>query len=121
MLDYDLFKVVVAPEYAEMSNSDLDVFATEAELEISQKAFGKFYPRCVALITAHLINLSKRSANGSSSSPGELKKVKVGDLEREYAVSAADAKTNGSYSLTIYGKEFVRLRKKVLMGPKFVS
>ena len=121
MLNYDLFRVVVAPEYAALSNATLDIFAAEAEIEISVKAFGKRYPRAVALITAHLINMSKRSEDGSSSSSGELKKIKVGDLEREFAVSSADSKSNGSYNLTTYGKEFLRLRKQSLMGPKFVG
>ena len=120
MLNYDLFRVVVAPEYAALSNATLDIFAAEAELEVSVKAFGKRYPRAVALITAHLINMSKRSEDGSSSSSGELKKIKVGDLEREFAVSS-DSKSSGSYNLTTYGKEFLRLRKQSLMGPKFVG
>jgi len=121
MLNYNLFRIVVAPEYAAMSNGELDVFATEAEIEVSKKTFGKHHPRALALITAHLINMSKRSADGSSSTTGELKKVKVGDLEREFAVNAADAKSGGSYNLTTYGKEFIRIRKQVLKGPKFVS
>ena len=121
MLNYDLFRKVVAPEYASMIDADLDVFAAEAEIEVSLKAFGKFYDRAVALITAHLIAMSERyKTMGGNSATGQLSKTKVGDLERQF-LSSGDSGKNGSYDLTTYGTEFIRIRKKVLMGPKFVS
>lgn len=124
MLNYELFRKVVAPEYASKDNLELDLFASEAECEVAASKWGCRYDRAVALITAHLIAMSERAKNSGtgSSGTGALKKVKVGQLEREFDVgSGVEADANGSYNLTIYGKEFVRLRKQVLKGPIFVS
>ena len=119
-LNYQLFRVVVAPAYAGMTDAELDVFAAEAEIEISKKKWLTRYDRGVAYITAHLITMSKKSAkSGGDSETGPLKKKKVGNLEREFGVN--NENKDGSYSLTTYGMEFLRLRKQVFMGPKFVS
>lgn len=119
-LNYELFKKVVAPEYANKSNAELDMFAVEAEIEVTEKVWLTRYPRAVALLTAHLIAMSERNKTmGGNAATGSLKKTKVGDLEREFA--SKDSGNDGSYSLTIYGVEFLRLRKQVLMGPKFVG
>lgn len=123
MLNYELFRVVVAPEFADTDkypNSTLDLFAAEAECEVSATAWGCKYDRAVALITAHLISMSKKSSEGGSSGAGQVKKVKVGQLEREYDVGSGSDSTN-AYNLTTYGKEFLRLRKQILRGPIFVS
>lgn len=121
MLNYVLFRNVVAPEFKDMTDVELDAFAAEAECEISQKKWGCRYDRAVALITAHLIALSKKSANGTTDSgSAQLKRVKVGQLEREFDVDS-DADSTNTYNLTLYGKEFLRLRKQILKGPIFVS
>lgn len=121
-LNYELFRKVVAPEYASKTDAELDLFATEAECEVSQKKWGCKYDRAVALITAHLIAMSERAKNSGtgSSGTGQMKKVKVGQLEREFDVGSSSDE-DGSYSLTIYGKEFIRIRKQLLKGPIFVS
>lgn len=123
MLNYDLFRKVVAPEFSDVNtypNSTLDLFAAEAECEVSATAWGCRYDRAVALITAHLISMSKKSSEGGSGGTGQIKKVKVGQLEREYDVGSGSDSSN-SYNLTVYGKEFLRLRKQILKGPIFVS
>ena len=118
-LNEHLFKVVVAPEFANEPN--LDLFATEAECEVNINVWGCRYDRAVALITAHLIAMSKKSNGmGGSSVTGQLRKVKVGDLERDFA-SGSTADKNGSYDLTTYGAEFLRIRKQVLKGPRFIG
>jgi hypothetical protein len=124
MLNYELFRKVVAPEYASMTNAELDLFASEAECEVSEKKWGCKYDRAVALITAHLIAMSERAKNSGTGSKGtgQVKKVKVGQLEREFDTgSNSESKNNGSYDLTIYGKEFIRIRKQLLKSPIFVS
>ena len=119
MLNYELFRKVVAPEYADMLDADLDPFASEAECEIAKSKWGCRYDRAVALITAHLIAISKRPEGfGGNAATGELKKVKVGDLEREFQSSSSN--DDSAYGLTIYGKEFIRIRKQILKGPIFV-
>lgn len=123
MLNYELFRKVIAPEYAKKTDAELDLFATEAECEVSEKKWGCKYDRAVGLITAHLIAMSERAKNSGtgSSGTGQLTKVKVGQLERTFDAGAGTGSDDGSYNLTIYGKEFIRIRKQLLKGPIFVS
>ena len=125
MINIDLFKKVVAPEFESMDDETIELFADEAKIELSESAWGKRYPRALCLITAHMIKLSKKTAadagTDSTGSINELKKIKVGDLEKEYAVSNKQNGTDqDTYGLTLYGKEFLRLRKQLLITPMFV-
>ena len=116
----DLFKKLVAPEFKNKSSSSLEPFVNEALLEVSEKKWGKFHPRAWALMTAHLLKMFDISKTGQASAGNvQIKKTKVGDLEREFAVS--QTKDKDTLDLTIYGKEYIRLRKKILKGPLFVS
>jgi len=116
----DLFKKVVAPEYKGKPETKISLFYTEAALEVSESKWGKYHPRAWALMTAHLMKMFDISDLGQASGGNaQLKKVKVGDLEREFAVS--ETKGKDTLELTIYGKEYIRLRKKILKGPLFVS
>jgi hypothetical protein len=118
-LDYDLFRNVVAPEYATKTNEELDPFAEQAEIEITDSVWKTRYDRGVALLTAHLIKVSELyQSQGGTSSSGQLVETKVGDLRRKFA---ENKQSNGSYNLSTYGSEFLRLRKQVLMGPIFVT
>ena len=120
IFDYNLFRIVVAPEYADESDDTLDLFSAESALEVSETVWGKFHPRAWCLMTAHLLKMRDISVNGqSSTAQNQIKKTKVGDLEREYAVP--ENKKTDSLSLTIYGQELKRLSKKVLTTPLFVS
>lgn len=123
--NYDLFRKVVAPEFAEMTDSDIDLFANEAKIEIAESVWRARYPRAWCLLTAHIIKLSKKTAadggDETTGSVNELRRVKVGDLEREYAVPQKQTSGDDTLGLTLYGKEFLRLRKQVLITPLFVS
>lgn len=120
--NYELFRVVVAPEFASKTDAEIDLFANEAlcEVNCNKSRWGCRYDRAWALITAHMMKLSEISKNGSSGGGGPLKKVKVGQLEREYDTASSTEAKNGSYNLTNYGLEYIRLRKKNLSSPIFV-
>ena len=118
-LNATLFRTVVAPEYAAKTDDELEPFAAEAELEIAPSKWGKFEPRALALMTAHLLKMGDISAAKATQSSGSrIKKTKVGDLSREYQMSG---KNDDSLDLTTYGEELKRLRKRILKGPIFVG
>lgn len=118
--NFTMFKKVVAPEFKDRTEAEIQCFADEAVLELSEQVWGKRHPRAWALITAHLMAIADRSSAGGNAGTGQLKKVKVGQLEREFDVGSGDDSAN-AYNLTIYGKEYLRLRKQVLMGPILVG
>lgn len=121
MIDLALFRVVVAPEFAAMTDDQINLFGTEAEIEVAERIFGPRYPRACCLITAHLIAMAKKAEKlGGVNSTGQVIKTKVGDLERQYSNDSMNGAVN-SYDLTSYGKEFKRLRQQCLMTPLFVS
>ena len=101
-----MFRKVVAKEYASRSDEDLNLFASEAALELNSEIFGDLYPRCLCLLTAHLIFVSERSAELT----GVMESAKAGNVENKWKV----AETNHDYSLSKYGQEYLRLRKQVV-------
>lgn len=117
--NYSTFRTVVAPEFSSMSDAEILDFANVAKCQVSVKCFGCRYDYAWGLMTAHLIKVSKLG-NNSSGAVGELKRTKVGQLEREYATDGTNA-SKDSFNLTKYGKEFVRLRKQNVKSPVFVS
>lgn len=120
IFDETLFKTVVAPEFSSKTTTDLALFVSEALLEVSPTKWGKWHPRGWALMTAHLLKMQEVSASGQASGGNaQLKKTKVGNLEREFAVSQNIE--GDTLDLTIYGKELKRLRKRFLKAPLFVG
>lgn len=118
----ELFKKVVAIEYQDMDDEDLELFYNEAILEVDQTRFGRFYPRSVALMMAHLIALTNKAKTiGMNNQSGQIKKVTVGDLSREYAVAETSNFGDGDLASTIYGAEFLRLRKRILFTPVYIA
>ena len=112
----DLFKTVVAPEYATLGDSTINQFATEAVNEVSQKVFGNFFQRAWANLTAHLIFVSKRDPEVV----GVLDSVRAGQVERRYMNMDRHGQ-DPQYLVSKYGKEFLRLRRSVVRGPIFLS
>ena len=111
-LNLDLFKTVVAPAYKDEGDSTINEFATAALDEISQQAFGKYFQRAWANLTAHLIFVSKRD----SDIVGAIDSIKVGQVERRFMNSDRIDQDPG-YSISKYGREFLRLRKFIVRGP----
>ena len=111
-LDLKIFKIVVAPEYAQMSEDDIKAFADAALLEVSPEKFGKYFQRAWANLTAHFVFLSKRD----SETVGILDSVKVGQVEHRY-LNFEKAGQDPNYLVSKYGKEFLRLRSMITRGP----
>lgn len=46
------------PEFKEVDYEKIDLFLSDAEMEVSQSRWGKLYQRGVLALTAHLLRLS---------------------------------------------------------------
>ena len=115
-LNLNLFKTVVAPEYKDEGDSTINEFAAAALDEVSQKAFGKFFQRAWANLTAHLIFVSKRD----SEITGILDGVKIGQIDKRY-LNPDRMGQDPQYLISKYGKEFLRLRRQIVRGPIFLT
>ena len=107
-----LFKIVVAPEYANEGDTTINTFAAAALTEIDQAAFGATFLRAWANLTAHFIFTSKRSPDIT----GALDSVKVGQVEHRY-INQDRHDQDSQYLTNKYGKEYLRLRRQILRGP----
>lgn len=103
--------IKVAPELSSEETSRINYFITEAGRYINSVTWGAKADFAHALYTAHLMTIS-----GLSGSAG-VTSERVGDLSRSYAVNASD----DSLASTSYGKQFMSLRKSLVITPIVVS
>lgn len=103
------------PEFAEIDESRLGIFIENAQMEISQKAWGKLYERGLLALTAHLLRLNQLATESQGEANRPLASESVGELSASYQGSTITG-TNADYQLTAYGQEYLRLRKLVGVG-----
>ena len=84
------------PEFKEVDYEKIDLFLSDAEMEVSQSRWGKLYQRGGGANR----NLASESA---------------GELSVSYAMPTLTG-TDVDYQLTAYGQEYLRLRKLVGIG-----
>ena len=122
----EVFRLTV-PAMAEVTDEEL---TSDIEIYrdcVSEKRFGKLFPKALAYFIAHMRTLNTMVANAvagggvadGSVAPGTLIREKEGDLERSYA----DASSSGSggtesealLKKTVYGQLFLQLRAMVIV------
>jgi len=103
--------------------SDIDIYSDY----VSEKRFGKLYPKALSYFIAHMRTLNAMIADavaggGGAGDPsftaGALTREKEGDLERGYASSASSSSGGDSEELfhkTLYGQAFLQLRAMVII------
>ena len=94
---------------------------------ISEKVFGKLFPKALAYFIAHMRTLNGMVASAMASgggagdptfSAGTLTREKEGDLERSYSDGASSVSSGDSDELlkkTIYGQMFLQLKEMVVV------
>jgi hypothetical protein len=110
-LDKKLFKII-APEFANISNTTLNTFEELAILYIQEDLWGSKASHGIALLVAHFLTLSNRKGQG-----GAITEQKVGDLARSF--SHGDTKDALDY--TSYGQQFKAIRKTLQISPIMVA
>lgn len=109
-------------EFNSMEDSEIEQWIEFCEPFVSKKVFGKFYERALALMICHKMKMAGHGEN----SLGELGKigntfaassVSDGGSSISFASSGAgNLQTDAEYGLTIYGAQYLQLRKMVIMG-----
>ncbi len=94
---------------------------------VSERRFGKLYPKALSYFVAHMITLnqmiaSKASDGGAGNvnlTAGGLTSEKEGQLARGYSsvVSASTGAGDDLLKKTLYGQMFLQLRDMVIVAP----
>ena len=99
------------PEFSSVPNDAR--FATLldfAEDDVNSNVWGDKTDRGIALLLGHML----ATFDGTISTAGNVTSEKVGDLARSYAEYTGDDTELGQ---TKYGREFLRVRKTLLISP----
>lgn len=103
------------PEFNEVDYTKIDLFLSDAEMEVSQSRWGKLYQRGVLALAAHLLRLSLWTTQGGGGANRNLAAESAGELSVTYATPTLTG-TDADYQLTAYGQEYLRLRRLIGFG-----
>jgi hypothetical protein len=121
----EVFRLTI-PAMADVSDAELISDIEIYKEYVSEKRFGKLYPKALSYFIAHMRTLndmitaaveSGSNAGDPTFTAGALIREKEGDLERGYANSnsAGDTETEALLKKTIYGQQFLMLRAMVIV------
>lgn len=108
-----------------ISDDTLQVFLEESAIEISKCAFGAYYKKALFTLTAHNLVLEEyanasaldpASANAAFTAVGGISSASVGDVSLSRNLAAGDNSSEGNLQATLFGQEFLRVRKKMGTG-----
>ena len=121
-----VFRLTV-PAMADVTDAELTSDIEIYRDYVSEKRFGKLFPKALAYFIAHMRTLNDMIANAvadggvadANVTTGALIREKEGDLERAYAdVSSSgsgDTESEAILKKTVYGQLFLQLRAMVIV------
>ena len=122
----EVFRLTV-PAMAEVTDEELTSDIEIYRDYVSEKRFGKLFPKALAYFIAHMRTLNDMIANAvaaggvadGSVATGALIREKEGDLERAYAdpssSGSSDTDVEALLKKTVYGQQFLMLRAMVIV------
>lgn len=122
MTQLEMFRKI-APEFAQISDEEVQGMLDLVGDILSKKRFGKMYDRAVALLAAHQFTLQTLIANdenagaATSLTSGALVSEREGDLQRSYGGMASSSGDDMDSLLkkTVYGLQFLTLRSMCIV------
>jgi hypothetical protein len=121
-----VFRLTV-PAMADVTDAELTSDIEIYRDYVSEKRFGKLFPKALAYFIAHMRTLNDMIANAvadggvadANVATGALIREKEGDLERAYADTSAsgsgDTESEALLKKTLYGQMFLQLRAMVIV------
>lgn len=95
-------------------NTYLELFADQ----ISAKRFGKSYTKALAYLTAHKLKMMDKGADDGFGSMGAALRIasaSEGETSVSFGSSISTADAESEYGLTIYGIEFLTIKRNVII------
>ena len=116
---------IIGNEFKEIPDDDSDMMYgvnTYLELfadQISAKRFGTSYTKALAYLTAHKLKMMDKGADDGFGSMGAALRIasaSEGETSVSFASNASlSTETDAEYALTIYGIEFLTLRRNAII------
>ena len=107
-------------EFSEVSDEEVNVFIDLAEPLISKKRFGKKYEQALAYLAAHKMKMAGLGKKiGSFGGIGDaigISSVSEGETSVSFSNNLAGAASaDAEYGLTVYGMQFLQLRRSCVI------
>ena len=120
----DAFEIIrkTMSEFDEVSDDTVQVFLALAEPMLSKKRFRKLYQQALAFMAAHKMKMSGLGkAIGIGSGIGTIgdtvgfASISEGDTSVSFSNQAGNTATDSEFSLTVYGMQYLNLRKRCIV------
>ena len=121
-----VFRLTI-PAMADVTDAELTSDIEIYRDYVSEKRFGKLFPKALAYFIAHMRTLNDMIANAvagggvadANVATGALIREKEGDLERAYADASSsgsgDTESEALLKKTLYGQMFLQLRAMIIV------
>ncbi len=117
MTTLEIFRAV-ATEFSELSDATVEMWIELTAPLISEKRFGKLYRQALALLTAHRLKLSGAGDRSTGSVDDSLRVASYseGGVSISYSANGQTMmQVDGEYTLTVYGLQYLEIRRKVII------
>ena len=108
------------PEYASVTDDVFNLFLGDAVLEMGddEARWVGFYDVAISYLIAHLVYLSRVTAEGDANPATPLRSTEVDDVIVTYAVSKSIENSFDMYLATAYGQKYIYYRRLAFAGPR---
>jgi hypothetical protein len=106
-------------EFDEVEDDTINVYISLAEPLISERKFGKLYQQALAYLAAHRMKMlglgTETVIGGTLGSTYGIASVSEGGVSVSFNNSQTDVSADSEYSMTVYGKQYLTLRNRVIV------
>lgn len=105
---------LVANEFKEVPEEDIEGFIELSKPLISEKKFGNTYPMALALLAAHKLKMAGYGdiSTGRVDDALRVSSYSEGEVSISYSVSqSGNISVDSEYTLTTYGLQFLGIRR----------
>lgn len=112
--------LLIAPELINLTDpGDVtwDLILADVASDITSTIYGSYQERAQRYLAAHCLTMIYRTQKGdAANAAGGLIMEKNGEVIKQYASSGKTGTGTSHYDMTTYGKQFLALRSKCIVG-----
>jgi hypothetical protein len=107
------------PEFVTIADARIQIFLDLSVLEVGEGAWGTLYEEGVFLLAAHQLQLDLNRQAGSTTGGASVSNVEsrsIGDVSVSFGSINSDSVSATWYNSTVYGQNYLRLKRRMGMG-----